>query len=306
MKRLLILLAFTVSAQTRQVVITIDDLPRGGDNPSANDLAGVRAMTEKLLRPLRGTQAIGFVNPGSDTALGLGEAGLQSILKQWLDHGLDLGNHTHTHPNINQVALAEYTADILRAEPALTKARGRRPVYFRHPFLHTGQDEAARAGLADFLRSHNYQVAPVTIDNSDWMFARVYANALRKDAALAKRIQRTYVEYMETMFAFFETRGAEVTGGDFPQILLLHANQLNADTLPELLAMMRRRGYQFVSLETALRHPAYALSDGYTGPWGLSWIHRWAKAKALPTAGEPAEPKEILDLYRGRAAAPPR
>ena len=49
------------------------------------------------------------------------------------------------------------------------------------------------------------------------------------------------------------------------KVLLLHANQLNADSMPELLAMMRRRGYQFVTLETALQDPAYRLPDRVCG-----------------------------------------
>jgi hypothetical protein len=109
---------------------------------------------------------------------------------------------------------------------------------------------------------------------------------------------------MEEMFAFWETRGKEVVGSEFPQILLIHASQLNADSMPDLLRMMRGRGYSFVSLEEALRHPAYQLEDGYTGPWGISWIHRWAKAKGLPSTGEPAEPKDIVEAFKKRASAP--
>ena len=217
MRCFLVLLALLagVSAQPREVVLTIDDLPRGGDT-SSKDLFELRAMTAKLLVPLKGTHAIGFVNPGRANSVAIGEDGLQSILKMWLDAGLDLGNHSHTHQNINQVALADYTADILKAEPALTKARGKRSTYYRHPFLFTGKDEATKAALAEFLTKHGYETAPVTIDNSDWLFAAVYADALKTDAAQAARIQATYLTYMESMFAFFEQRGKEVTGSDFP------------------------------------------------------------------------------------------
>jgi len=41
---------------------------------------------------------------------------------------------------------------------------------------------------------------------------------------------------------FFEQRSIEVTGHEIRQILLLHASQLNADAMPELIAMMRHRG----------------------------------------------------------------
>lgn len=297
----LFLFALALSAQPRQLAITIDDLPRGGDVSTA-DYESIRAMTAKLLAPLKGTHAIGFANPGSAKSQALGEQATQRTLKMWLDAGLDLGNHTNTHPDLNKTPLADYTADITAAEPALTKALGHRPVYFRHPFLHIGPDEATKLGLAAFLRKNAYKEAPVTVDNSDWMFAAVYAAALKTDPAKAKQIQQTYLQYMEQIFAFFEMRGKEVVGADFPQILLIHANQLNADSIPALLAMLRGRGYQFIPLEQALQHPAYGLADGYTGTGGFSWIHRWAKAKRMTGTGkgEPEEPRFITDLYRNR------
>jgi hypothetical protein len=86
-------LSLAAFAQPRQVAITIDDLPRGGDTPRDRDLAAIRAMTVKLLGPLRGVPLIGFVNAGRAEALG--DAGLQEILKIWLDHGATLGNHTY-------------------------------------------------------------------------------------------------------------------------------------------------------------------------------------------------------------------
>jgi peptidoglycan/xylan/chitin deacetylase (PgdA/CDA1 family) len=294
MKHLLLLAALTLSAQPRQIVLTIDDLPRGGD-VTTTDKQAIRAMTAKLVAALKGTHAIGFANPGSEKSDALGGSELQHILKMWRRAGLELGNHTHTHPNINQIPLAEFTADILAAEPALTKALGAKPLYFRHPFLQTGKDPETRAGLANFLTTNHYITAPVTVDNSDYIYARAYS----KHPAKAKEIQQAYLQHIEQSVAFFEQRGREVTGSDIPQILLLHANQLNADSLPALLKMLRARGYEFISLQQALRHPAYQLEDGYTGPGGFSWIHRWAKAKGIAGTGkgEPEPSKEIMDLF---------
>src|SRR5215510_2490003 len=88
-----------VSAQTRQVAITIDDLPRGGDRGSTG-LEGIRSMTEKLLQPFREQKipVIGFVNEGRHQ---LGADGLRQILDVWLDAGAELGNHSYSHFDIN-------------------------------------------------------------------------------------------------------------------------------------------------------------------------------------------------------------
>ena len=95
---------------------------------------------------------------------------------------------------------------------------------------------------------------------------------------------------MESVVAFFEARSIEVAGREFPQILLLHANELNADLVPDLLAMFKRRGYTFVTLERALADDAYRLPDEYAGPSGLSWVHRWSKTKGMKPKGEPDPP----------------
>lgn len=283
-------------AQSRQVAITIDDLPRGGDH-GGRDVAAIRAMTAKLLAPLRGIPVIGFVNAGRVPEIG--DGGLQQILAMWTTQGADLGNHSYSHPDLNSTPLERYTADIMRGEPAIEKALGRRPVYFRHPFLHAGPDVEKREGLAKWLASHGYTVAPVTLDNSDWMFAAVYGAALqRKDADLAARVKAAYIPYMESVIAFFEERSREVTGHECAQTLLIHASQLNADSMQDLLQMFRRRGYRFITLQEALQDPAYRMRENYTGNGGFSWIHRWSGFLKMPGRGEPDEPAWIATEFK--------
>lgn len=267
----------------RAVAITIDDLPRGGDG-GPRTFAALLPMTQKLLKPFREQHVpvIGFVNAARYADY---PEGLEAILGQWLDAGAQLGNHSYSHPDLNSVPLDAYTADILRGEKplrALVEARGGRLTYFRHPYLHVGATPESKAGLAKFLADHGYVVAPVTFDTADYAYAQAYLKPELHD-----RARREYLPYLESVIAFFETRAVEVVGREFPQILLIHANQLNADVMPELLAMFRRRGYRFVSLEEALRDPAYQLPENYVGRGGFSWIHRWSRAKGLPNQGEP-------------------
>jgi peptidoglycan/xylan/chitin deacetylase (PgdA/CDA1 family) len=276
----LLLCAFTLSAQTRQVAITFDDLPRGGDSPDRPTLVAVEAMTAKLLGQVKGVPITGFVNAGQERNLGAN--GVQEVLRLWVKHGADLGNHTYSHPDLNAVPLEQYTGDITRGEPAITAAQGRRPIFFRHPFLRTGKEAATRDGLDKFLRERGYTVAPVTIDNSDYLFAALYAHALKKnEPAVAKRARDAYIPYMESQFEYCEWAAKQIAGRDVAQILLLHANQLNADTMDEMLVMIRRRGYQVVPLAEALKDAAYSLPEHYVGPGGFSWIHRWARTKGL-------------------------
>ncbi|MBM3768570.1 MAG: polysaccharide deacetylase [Acidobacteria bacterium] len=292
--RLILLLSVAIFAQPRKVVLSIDDLPRGGDNRNANSIEDVTAMTKKLVGHLKGTNAIGFVNSGRLPELG--EKGLQDVLKIWVDGGLDLGNHTYSHPDISGVTTPEYCADIARAEPAIQKAlNGRKPLYFRHPFLRTGKTKEAKEGHEECLRRMGYEIAPVTLDNSDYVFAAVYG---RGDDAMKARVKREYIDFMDRIFAFFEGRSLEVFGRPISHVLLLHANQLNADTMPELLAMMRKRGYEFVSLKEAMADPAYRTADNHLGQYGPSWLHRWAATKGVPKKFEPDEPAWIMEEFK--------
>jgi hypothetical protein len=70
--------------------------------------------------------------------------------------------------------------------------------------------------------------------------------------------------------------------------------------MPELLAMFRRRGYDFITLEAALADPAYTLPEDYVGRGGFSWIHRWSMTKGLAPRAEPEPP----DWVREGWAAP--
>lgn len=288
--------AALAAGEGRQVAITIDDLPRGGDG-GPSDLAGVRAMTDSLLRPFREQHipVIGFVNGGRSQ---LDSHGLKQILGLWLDAGAELGNHSYSHPDINSVSLDEYTSDIVRGEAAIRQAltsRGKALEFYRHPYLHTGPTPQIKKGLQDFLDRRGYRVAPVTLDNADYAYAVAY---LRPE--LQSRVRREYVPYMESIVEFFEQRSVEVFGREIPQILLIHANAMNAELMPELLGMFRRRGYRFVTLSTALADPAYRSPDEYAGRNGFSWIHRWSKTRGMAPKGEPDPPEWVTNAFENR------
>ena len=294
---LVALLGVRPAVAERTVAITIDDLPRGGDG-GARDLDSVLEMTERLLRPFRGGEipVAGFVNAGRLPEWSSDD--LSRILDLWLDAGAELGNHSYSHPNINEVPLEAYTADITRGEPALRsalEARGRKLRYFRHPFLRTGSTAEVKRAMQAFLDAAGYEVAPVTIDNAEYLYAALYTTPSHR-----ARARREYVAYMESVVAFFVRRARDVVGRDIPQILLIHANALNADLMPELLKMFRDRGYAFVSLEAALADPVYREPDPYVGGRGVSWIHRYGIGRGLDIEWEPDPPDWAIEAFRTR------
>lgn len=289
--------AASAQARAREVAVTVDDLPAAHAS-----LAKVREVNAKLLEAFRRHKvpAIAFVNEGRLDVPGEREA-RTALLRAWLDAGHDLGNHTYSHILIDRHPLSAYQEDVIRGEPVtrrLLAERGRRLRYFRHTQLRTGPTEEYRRGLAEFLAARGYTVAPVTLDNQEWVFADVYARAgARGDRATARRVVAGYLRHMEEVFDFYERLSTELLGYEVRQTLLLHANELNADHFDALAALMKRRGYRFVTLERALGDKAYTLPEAQHAS-GLSWLHRWWLARGRPLRPEPREPAWVAELFR--------
>jgi hypothetical protein len=199
--------------------------------------------------------------------------------------------------------------------PLLTE-RGQSLMWFRHPYLRAGQTPEERALVEAFLHEHGYRVAPVTIDNGEWVWALAYENVIARgdsgsstepgtevassatDAELS-HLRREYIAYMLDKVRYYENQSRELLGYRLPQIWLLHANSLNADAYADLIDAVRKLGYRTITLEEAMRDPAYAREDGYRGRYGPSWLHRWAMAEGRPRefyAGEPEVPAWVLEL----------
>lgn len=290
----------------RSVAVTIDDLPAPAAGVVSNEPAALAAMTAQLLAALAAHRvpAVGFVNEGKLFAAGEGPAGVGAriaVLRQWVDAGLELGNHTFSHRSLNRLPLEEFEADLIRGEPvtrSLLAEKGRTLRYFRHPFLQVGLELPKLRAFEKFLTERGYTIAPVTIDNDEYVFAFVYADALRRgDRAQADRIAAAYLDYMDGVFAFFEGVSQRLLGREPAQVLLLHANSLNADHFGALAERIEKRGYRYATLEEVLRDPAYALADDYVGAWGISWLHHWEVTAGKPRTPSPDPPAWIQQAY---------
>jgi hypothetical protein len=86
-------------------------------------------------------------------------------------------------------------------------------------------------------------------------------------------------------------------GREVKHVVLLHVSHLNADLIDELLAMLKERGYTFISVEEALQDPAYARPEPTTRK-GWSWIQRWILAAGGEPRPEPREPPWVTEAVK--------
>src|SRR5436305_8815891 len=260
----------------RQIAITIDDLPFGGPDLG---LSRIRAENEAILATLRkeGVTATGFVNEGKLYVPGEIDA-RAALLDKWLEAGQELGNHTFSHLSLRDTPVPAFEEDLVRGETVtrwLAGRHGGKLRYFRHPFLHTGPSLEARQEFERFLAARGYTVAPVTIENSDYIFSRVYNEMKTKGhAAGMRRTAAAYLGFTAAQLDFWEGVAQAVVGRPMRHVLLLHDNEINAGHLGDLLALLRRRRYRFVPLEEALRDEAYRLPNAYAGRAGASLLLR--------------------------------
>jgi len=291
-----------MSQREKQIAVTFDDLPLNGKQ---FELGRLRLMTDKLLAGIKQEQVpvTGFVNESLLYVPGEVEGRIE-LLRQWRDAGVELGNHTFAHVGFKDTPIAQYEDDFVRGETitrALLKEKGSKPRYFRHPFLQMGTTLEQEQAFEKFIAERGYRPAPVTIDIFDWMFRVAYVQARAvDDAQRMKTIAAEYLKFATAKFDFCERVSNALFGRPIKQILLLHANELNADNFEALAQLIKARGYHFITLEQALTDPAYQFPDRYKAT--SDWLNLWAYSKGQPF-DPPAPPEFIQKFYADNPGA---
>jgi peptidoglycan-N-acetylglucosamine deacetylase len=285
----------------RMIAVTIDDLPINGQDPG---LAALTDLNDRLLAAVKrqGVPAVGFVNEAKLYRQGEVD-GRIALLRAWVEQGLELGNHTYSHPSFNKVGLAKFEDEVVRGETVTRWLMGPRGLrWFRHPFLDAGATGEDKAGFERFIAARGYRIAPVTVDGSDWYFTYRYAVAKRRgDAALMERIASAYLAQCDLALDYAEGFAKRLFGRDIPHVFLMHENELSADHFDRVAEKMKARGYRFVSLEEAMADPAYAHEDRYVGG-GANWLVRWAVTDGITDLPKwPERPRWLESLEADRS-----
>ena len=128
------------------------------------------------------------------------------------------------------------------------------------------------------------------------MFNAAYSKMLANgDRASAKRLRKEYVAFTSAQIDYFAELDRKVWGYEPAEIMLLHDNRLNADTIEQVLGLFEKKGYRWVSLADAERDPTYMQPDTVVTRFGPMWGHRWARQRDLKVEGslEPEPPSWI-------------
>jgi peptidoglycan/xylan/chitin deacetylase (PgdA/CDA1 family) len=273
------------------MAITIDDLPWiGAVRPGETRLDALGRMIDAFV--VRDVPAHGFVN--------CERAGSGAELRAWLDAGLELGNHSAAHLDLNGAPLEQWLRDVRSCHDMVRDLTDTARIWFRYPFLHQGPTAERQEAALALLHELDSPVAHVTIDNSDWILAVAYGAAISAgDSARAAAIGDAFIEHIVRATRHYQRVAADRVSRDVPHVLLLHANLLVADHIDTLLDRLQAElGFRFVSLAAAHRDPVYDLPDGYTGERGLSWLYRIAPAAPDLSAWDDEEASRLRQRWR--------
>jgi peptidoglycan/xylan/chitin deacetylase (PgdA/CDA1 family) len=240
---LLVLLAILPSialANKKTIVITIDDLPFVGEYRNFHLNMIIKTMVEQEV------PATGFIIASEV------RTDNWDTLRQFRDAGFGLGNHTFSHANLNRLTVKEYIKEIKKADtllsPVLTK-----PKYFRYPYLAMSSG-SKRNDILCYLAKKNYQVAPITIDSKDFAFnQRLLSVPELNRRDYLKELKPFYLDFIWQQTLKAEAHTQYHHHPEQAQILLIHANLLNAYVLPDIITLYKEQGYEFVSLQDGLQ-----------------------------------------------------
>lgn len=276
---LLLLLPLLSPAQT--ISFSFDD----GLDP--REQVQATAWNAQILAALKATKTTAMLFPAGDVVDS--PEGL-SLVKQWGDAGHAIGNHTYSHTSLNNnsITLDGFTADVLRADGLLKNLPGwsRR---LRFPYLKEGATVGKRDGMRQWMDANHYLPAPVSIDTSDWYFDERFVawRASHAKHELAP-FKRAYLAHLWSRAQYYEGLAKQTLGRSPAHVMLLHTSAVNAEFLPDVLAMFKDKGWRIVSPLEAFNDPLYTRRTT-TLPAGESIVWALAKQAGAPNLRYPAE-----------------
>jgi len=218
-------------------------------------------------------------------------------LKLWVDAGLPLGSHTFSHLDLTTHSAEEFEVEIAENEPFLQTLMGARDWHwFRYPYLHEGDTLEKRHAVRKYLQEHNYKVAEVTLDFEDYAWNNPYARCVAKqDNESIAWLKQSYLSTAAEYISLGQKMALQLYGRDIKHVLLLHTGAFDSVMLPELLDLMGKQGFHFVTLAEAEKDPAYLRDPDAGFKDGGTLLDELMEAQHLKFPPHTEKPMKKLD-----------
>ncbi len=287
------LVAFSRDGLAETVAITFDDLPQNGTLPNGITRSQVVTDVLAILKDRHVPTVYGFVNASKLE----GDPDGAEALRLWVAGGQQVGNHSYSHPDLHQTAVADYLRDVRRNEPVLElldPAGDWR--WFRYPFLREGETVAKRREVRGQLRAWGYRTAQVTLDYEDYLWNSPYARC--RDRGDQAAIAGLRASYLATASAYLDANrqmAQLIYGREINHVLLLHLGAFSKEILPDLLDLLQRKGFTLVTLQEAQADPIYDGDPDAGSRYGGTLLEQWMDRRSIPYPVIPKKPYHELE-----------
>lgn len=273
---------FNISS-AMEIAITVDDLPENGE--LAADTTRLK-MADKMLKVFKDhhiSQVYGMLNA---SPVNKDKSNLL-ILQKWIKQGNLLGNHTYSHLDLAKVSTEEYLSDIQKNEPLLIQLmKGKNYKYFRYPYLSEGNTQEKRDHIRQFIFSHHYKIAPVTVDFFEYEWNDPYVRCLnKKDRKSIVWLKQNYLIQSLNALTIAHELSMLLFQRDIKNILLIHINEMTADMLDKLLTAYEKHGVKFISLPEALTDEVYTINPNVVRDRAYTFLNQVRLSRGLQNPG---------------------
>jgi len=268
-----------VPGSTREVALTFDDLPVHGPLPVGMTRLEIASSVIRSLQAADAPPSYGFVN-----AKGLEqEPASVAVLKAWRAAQFPLGNHTFSHADLGTNSAEGFEQDLIADEPVLKQYMGNEDWHWlRFPFLDEGDDPAKHRALQAFLEERGYRVAEVTLSFGDYAYSAPYARCVAKnDQRGLEQLKQSYLDGAAKSLEQGRALSLELFGRDIKHVMLLHIGSIEAVMLPQLLRLLKQRGFTLVTLAQAESDPAYSMHPDSPDHWNGTFLEQMMRARHL-------------------------
>jgi Glycosyltransferases, probably involved in cell wall biogenesis len=153
------------------------------------------------------------------------------LLRQIVNQGHEIGNHTFTHPNLGEMPLRVTELELTATQRLIESVVGRSTVLFRPPYFGDAEaDKPQEVEPALLAKSMGYIMVGLRIDPDDWQLP------VTADQIVNRTLERA-------MDSNPETRG---------QVVLLHDSggdrSATIEALPRLIHELKARKFRFVAV----------------------------------------------------------
>jgi peptidoglycan/xylan/chitin deacetylase (PgdA/CDA1 family) len=132
------------------------------------------------------------------------------------------------------------------------------------------------------LRERGYKIAQVTLDYEDYLWNSAYARCIASnDKDSIAWLRSSYLATASQYLDIDRQLATMVFGHEISHVLLLHLGAFSSNILPDLLELLRAKGFTLVTLEQAQSDAAYDGDPDGASRFGGSLLEQWMDVRAL-------------------------